>query len=74
VYIVKCVEIVDFESLKDTDEMKDWTKFYVVNENIEELMKSDKYKVKVNEKNYNNLDISDLTNEALDYFKTIWGF
>ena len=46
------VEIVDFESLKDTDEMKDWTKFYVVNENIEELMKSDKYKVKVNEKNY----------------------
>jgi ribosomal protein L40E len=74
VYIVKCVEIVDFESLKDTDEMKDWTKFFVVNENIEELMKSDKYKVKVNEKNYNNLDISDLTNEALDYFKTIWGF
>ncbi len=46
----------------------------MVNENIEELMKSDKYRVKVNEKNYNKLDISDLTKEALDYFKTIWGF
>lgn len=73
VYIVKCIEIVDFDSLKNTDEMKDWTRFYVVNQNIEELMKSDKYKVKVNDKNYKNLDISDLTEEALDYFDTVWG-
>ena len=71
-FIVKCVDVIDYEKLKDTEDLKEWTKFYIVNKNIEELMASDKYKIKTKEKNYNNLDISDLTKETLDYFSRVW--
>lgn len=71
-YIVRCEDVIDYDKLKNTEDMIDWAKFYTVNKNIQDLMNSDKYKIKLNEKNYKKLDISDLTKETLDYFKQAW--
>ena len=72
IYILKCNSRKTFEDIVDTDDMLEWTRFRITQESIDELMHSSKYKVVLNEEAYDTCDISQLINDALDYWTSLW--
>jgi len=57
IYIVQCSDILEYADVSDSEELINITKFYIVNLNINELMKSDKYAAKINEDVYSTVSI-----------------
>lgn len=72
VYVIRLDGITDFEQLKNTDTMIQWTRTFGVNRDLSELLNSDKYHYEVDAAVYDALDLSGILKEAYDYWKTIW--
>lgn len=72
IYIIRLDSITDFEQLKNTDTMIQWTRTFGVNKDLSELLNSDKYHYEVVTAVYDALDLSDILKEAYDYWKTVW--
>ena len=65
VYIVRAGNAQDFESLKNTDTMLDWTRLYIVDREADELVNSGKYSCTVNQSVYDKLDLSELIETSM---------
>lgn len=65
VYIVRAGNAQDFESLKNTDTMLDWTRLYIVDREADELVNSGKYSCTVNQSVYDKLDLSELIETSI---------
>ena len=52
--------------------MLQWTRTFRVNKELNELLNSDKYYYAVDQEVYDALDLSDILNEAYEYWKTVW--
>ena len=65
VYIVRAGNAQDFESLKNTDTMLDWTRLYIVDREADELVNSGKYSYTVNQSVYDKLDLSELIETSM---------
>ena len=60
------------DRLKDSETMLQWTRTFRVNKELNELLNSDKYYYAVDQEVYDALDLSDILNEAYEYWKTVW--
>ena len=60
VYIIRADSFANFNTLKDTDKMKEWTRLFAVNEQTAQLLQSKKYNVTVNTEVYTALDLSSM--------------
>ena len=60
IYVVRADSFTNFNTLKDTDKMKEWTRLFAVNEQTAQLLQSKKYKVTVNTEVYTTLDLSSM--------------
>ena len=49
-----------------------WTRTFRVNKELNELLNSDKYYYAVDQEVYDALDLSDILNEAYEYWKSVW--
>ncbi|MBO5076080.1 MAG: hypothetical protein J5584_00595 [Clostridia bacterium] len=65
VYIVRAGNTQDFDSLKNTDTMLDWTRLYIVDREADELVNSGKYSCTVNQSVYDKLDLSELIDTSM---------
>jgi hypothetical protein len=65
VYIVRAGSAQDFESLKNTDTMLDWTRLYIVDREADELVNSGKYSCTVNQSVYDKLDLIELIETSM---------
>lgn len=72
IYVIRLDSITDFEQLKNTDTMIQWTRTFGVNTDLSALLNSDKYKYEVNQKVYDACDLSAILQDAYTYWKTIW--
>jgi hypothetical protein len=70
VYIVKAGKKQEFEDLKNSENMLEWTRLYVVDRQIEELIGSGKYKYTVNEKVYDSIDLNELIDSCLKNWRS----
>ena len=65
VYIVRAGNKQDFDSLKNTDTMLEWTRLYIVDREADELVNSGKYSCTVNQSVYDKLDLSELIDTSM---------
>ncbi|MBP3391985.1 MAG: peptidylprolyl isomerase [Clostridia bacterium] len=65
VYVLRADSFATFDTLKDTEEMKEWTRLFCVQEETANLLRSNKYKVTVNTENYTDVDLTSLLQKAL---------
>ncbi len=65
IYVIRTEDYRNFDTLKNTDEMKDWTRFFAVNEQTAQLLSSEKYQVSVNTEAYVQIDLSSMIESAL---------
>lgn len=72
VYIIRCNDFEDFDDLRDTDEMIEWTRLFSVNQHISELVQSNKYAWKLNESVYNKIDLTATMQNAFTQWAEIW--
>lgn len=72
VYVIRLDSVTDFDQLKDSETMLQWTRTFRVNKELNELLNSDKYYYAVDQEVYDALDLSDILNEAYEYWKTVW--
>ncbi len=72
VYVIRLDSITDFEQLKNTDTMIQWTRTFGVNKDLSKLLSSDKYHYEIDTAVYDTLDLSDILKEAYEYWKTVW--
>ena len=72
VYVIRLDSITDFDQLKDSETMLQWTRTFCVNKELNDLLNSDKYYYAVDQEVYDALDLSDILNEAYEYWKTVW--
>lgn len=64
-YIIRAESFTDFNTLKDTDTMKEWTRFFAVNEQTATLLNSKKYQVDINTEVYAEIDLSVMIESAM---------
>lgn len=72
VYVVRLDDISDFDTLLNSEIMLKWTRSFVANKQLEDLLNSEKYKYVTDEKVYNAIDLSDVVDMAFEYWKNIW--
>lgn len=72
IYVIRLDGISDFEALLNTDTMLEWTKFFVANKQLEDVLKSNKYEYVMDEKFYNSIDLSDVVDKGFKYWGSIW--
>lgn len=72
VYVVRLDGIKDFEKLKGTDEMLEWTRIFYVSEKINNMMNSYKDKYSVVQAVYDEMDLSKLLQDSYDYWQSVW--
>ncbi len=72
IYVIRLDGITDFEQLKNTETMLQWTRTFAVNQELNELLNSEKYRYEINQRVYDACDLSGILQEAYDYWKTIW--
>lgn len=72
VYVVRLDGIKDFEKLKNTEEMLKWTRTFYVNKTVSDMLESDKYAYNVEKNVYDAIDLSELLEEAYEYWQSVW--
>ncbi len=72
VYVIRLDGITDFEQLKGTDSMIEWTRTFCVNRDLTQLLASDKYKYEVDSALYDALDMSDILSDSYEYWTSVW--
>lgn len=72
VYLVRLDSITDFEALCDSETMIKWTRMFVADKNLKDLLESDKYEYKLNDEVYSSLDLSDIVDTAFEYWSGVW--
>ena len=72
VYVAKAIKTHDFEAMKNSASMIEWTRLYAVDRIIEETVASGKYDFKINDGVYNAIDLSDLINDALKTWRSYY--
>lgn len=65
VYVIRADSFATFKTLKDTEEMLEWTRLFSVQEETAQLLRSDKYTVTVNTENYTDVDLTSLLEKAM---------
>lgn len=65
VYVIRADSFATFDTLKGTDEMLEWTRFFCVQEEDAKLLQSNKYAVNVNTNNYADVDLTSLIERAI---------
>ncbi len=56
IYIIRCEGFTDYEALRNTTEMLEWTRLFAVNEATAALLQSSKYTVEIDKEVYASLD------------------
>lgn len=72
IYVIRLNSITDFEQLKDSEKMIDWTRTFCVNRDLTQLLNSDKYKYEVDTAVYDAMDMSEILRDSYDYWTTVW--
>ena len=72
-YLIRIDSVCDFSTLKDTETMYTWTRLYVVEKEVDDLLASGKYSVRLNDSAYNALDLTPVIDTALDQWKAYLG-
>lgn len=72
VYVVRCEKVVGFAELKDSEELLYWTRFHVVNQEMEAKMAGSRYQVQKVDVLYKGCDISTLCSESITYWTAYW--
>ncbi len=72
IYVVRCERIVGFDELKDSEDLLYWTRFHLVNQKIEALMKTDAYAVEQVDLVYKGCDISSICSDSITYWSASW--
>ncbi len=72
VYVAKAIKTHDFEAIKNSETMIEWTRLYAVDRSIEETVDSGKYSFTINDGVYNAIDLSDLINDALKTWRSYY--
>ena len=70
IYVIRLNSITDFEQLKNTDTMLQWTRTFGVNRDLSALLSSDRYPLKVVESVYEKCDLSAILKEAYEFWKS----
>jgi len=72
-YLIRIDSLCDFSTLVNTETMYTWTRLYVVEKEVDELLASGKYAVKLNDSVYNALDLTPVIDTALEQWKNYLG-
>ena len=72
IYVVRLDEISDFDTLLNSETMLKWTRSFMANKQLEDILSSEKYKYVIDEKVYNAIDLSDIVDMAFEYWRNIW--
>lgn len=72
IYVLRLDDIKDYEKLKNTETLLDWTRTFYVNKTVADMVSSDKYEYKVEKAVYEAIDLSSVLQEAYTYWETIW--
>lgn len=72
IYIVKLLGYTEFEQLKGTDSMLEWTKLYAVDAEVNSLLTGDRYKCTVNSDVFGAMDFTQMINRAIDEWSKYW--
>lgn len=72
IYVVRLDEISDFDTLLNSETMLKWTRSFMANKQLEDILSSEKYKYVIDEKVYNAIDLSDVVDMAFEYWGNIW--
>ncbi len=68
IFIIKAGKNHDFDALKNTGEMIEWTKAYASEKLVSDLLASGKYSYTINDGVYNTLDLEPMIERALDSY------
>ena len=72
VYVLRLDGIKDFEKLKNTETLLEWTRTFYVNKTVADLVSSDKYEYKLQKDIYDSIDLSTVLQEAYTYWESVW--
>lgn len=72
IYVIRLDGISDFETLLNTDTMLNWTRTFIANKQLEDVLSSEKYEYITEEKIYGAIDLSDIVDRAFEYWGNIW--
>lgn len=72
IYVVRLDEISDFDTLLNSETMLKWTRSFMANKQLEDILSSEKYKYVIDEKVYNAIDLSDVVDMAFEFWGNIW--
>lgn len=72
IYVVRLDDISDFDTLLNSETMLKWTRSFMANKQLEDILSSEKYKYVTDEKVYNAIDLSDVVDMAFEYWGNIW--
>ncbi len=64
IYVIRADEMANFDTLKNSDTMLEWTRFFAVNEQTVQLMNSKKYQVTIHTEVYTEIDLSSIVEAA----------
>ncbi|MBO4326561.1 MAG: peptidylprolyl isomerase [Clostridia bacterium] len=72
VYVAKAGPEQNYESMKNSELMLEWTRMYVVDRQIDELVNSGKYSFSINDGVYNTIDLSEMIENSLKSWRSYY--